>query len=151
MGGGLFGLLPDSILEGVGDSLHSAADRYTYTVSVPNMYHIVGREGVDALRAESWQEAWEARRQEEAARATQKKKKQAEKWEKAKQEFDSVGGTPFNGVRAIAKRHNVAIARLKCYADRNAKCRHDSDTDSSALVADSGPDDSWDGDSDATM
>ena len=52
LGGGLFGLLPDSILEGVGDSLCSAVDRYTYTVSVPNMYHIVGRERVDyfALR-----------------------------------------------------------------------------------------------------
>ena len=79
------------------------------------------------------------------------KKKQAEKWEKAEREFDSVGGTPFNGVRAIAKRHNVAIARLKCYADHNANRRHDSDTDRSALVADSKPNDSWDGDSDATM
>ena len=54
LGGGLFGLLPNSVLEGVGDSLHSAADRYTYTVSVPNMYHIVGRDEVDALQAESW-------------------------------------------------------------------------------------------------
>ena len=79
------------------------------------------------------------------------KKKQVEEWEKARQEFDSVGGTPFNEVRAIAKRHNVAIARLECYADRNAKCRHDSNTDSSALAADSGLDDSWDGDSDGTM
>ena len=52
-GGGLFGLLSDFILERVGDSLHSVADRYTYTISVPNMYHIVGRERVDALRAES--------------------------------------------------------------------------------------------------
>ena len=51
LGGGLFGLLPDSILEGVGDSLCSSANRYTYTVSVPNMYHIVGRERVDALRS----------------------------------------------------------------------------------------------------
>ena len=52
-GGRLFDLLPDSILEGVGDSFCSAANRYTYTVSVPNMYHIVGREWVDALWAES--------------------------------------------------------------------------------------------------
>ena len=37
LGGGLFGLLPDSILEGVGDSMCSSADRYTYTVSVPNI------------------------------------------------------------------------------------------------------------------
>ena len=136
---------------GGGDSLYSVADRYTYTISVPNMYHIVGREWVDALWAESWKEAWEAHHQEQAARAAEKKKKQAEEREKAKREFDSVGGTPFNGVRAIAKRHNVAIACLKRYADRNAKCRHDSDTDSSALVAYSGPDDSWDGDSDTTM
>ena len=53
LGGGLFGLLPDSILEGVGDSLHSATYRYTYTISVPNMYHIVGRDGVKALWSES--------------------------------------------------------------------------------------------------
>ena len=62
-------LLPDPILEGVGDSLMSAADRYAYTVSVPRMYKIVGREGVKALRSETWQEAWEARRQQRAARA----------------------------------------------------------------------------------
>ena len=66
-------------------------------------------------------------------------------------EFDSVGGTLFNGVRLIAKRHKVAIARLKRYADCNAKCKHDSDTDSSALVANNGPDDSCVGDSVATM
>ena len=49
LGRGLFGLLPDSILEGGGDSLYSATDRYTYIVSVPNMYHIVGRDGVKAF------------------------------------------------------------------------------------------------------
>ena len=137
-------------MEGGGDSLCSAAYRYTYTVSVPNMYYIVGRERVDALRAEFWQEAWEAHHQQEAVRAAQKKK-QAEDWEKAKREFDSVRGTPFNGVRAIAKRHNVPKARLKCYADHNTKRNHGYDTDCSALGGDSGSDDSWDGDSDATM
>ena len=69
----------------------------------------------------------------------------------SKREFDSVEGTPFNGVRAIAKRHEVAIECLKRYTGCNAKPRHDFNTDSSALVADSGPDDSWDGDSNATM
>ena len=62
----------------------------------------------------------------------------------------SVGGTPFNGVRAIAERNYVAIAHLKYYADCNVKRNHGYDTDSSALVSDSGSDDSWDGDSDAT-
>ena len=132
------GLLPDSILEGVGDSLLTAADRYAYTVSVPRMYNIVGREGVKALHSEKWQEAWEARRQQQAARAAQEKKKKAEKWEEAKREYDSVGGTPFHGVRAIARENNVAIARLKRYADRNAKRHHGYDTDSSALGGDSG-------------
>ena len=51
------GLLPDSILEGVGDSLLTVADRYAYTVSVPHMYNIVGRERVKALLPEKWQEA----------------------------------------------------------------------------------------------
>ena len=44
--------MPDSILEGVGDSLLTAGDRYAYTVSVPNMYNIVGRERVEALCSE---------------------------------------------------------------------------------------------------
>ena len=39
-------LLPDPILEGVGDSLLTATDRCAYTISVPRMYKIVGREGV---------------------------------------------------------------------------------------------------------
>ena len=144
-------LLPDPILEGVGDSLLTAADRCAYTVSVPRMYNIVGREGVNALRSEAWDEAWEAHRKQQATRAAQKKEKEAQKWEEAKQGFDSVGGTPFNGVRAIAKRKRVSAARLKRYADCNAKHHQGYDTDSSALVSDSGSDDSGDGDSDATM
>ena len=80
-----------------------------------------------------------------------RKKKKAENWEKAKREFDSVGGTPFNGVRAIVNKHHVAKARMKHYVEHNAKRNHGYDTDSSALGGDSGSDDSWDGDSDATM
>ena len=71
-------LLPDPILEGVGDSLLTAGDRYAYTLSVPRMYNIVGRERVKALRSQKWQEAWEARRQQQAARVAQDKKKNAE-------------------------------------------------------------------------
>ena len=84
-------------------------------------------------------------------RAAEKKKKDAENWEKAKQDYDSIGGTPFHWFKAIAKKHSVCAARLKRYADRNAKRNHGYDTDSSALVSDSGSDDSSDGDSDATM
>ena len=51
-GGGFLLLLPDSILEGVGDSLLTAADRYAYTVSVRNMYNIVGRERVEDLHSD---------------------------------------------------------------------------------------------------
>ena len=150
-GGRLMGLLPDPILEGVGDSLLTAADRCAYTVSVPRMYNIVGREGVKALRSEAWEEAWEARRQQQAARAAQEKKKNEENWEKAKRDYDSFGGTPFHGYKAIANENNVSAARLKRYVDRNAKRHHGYDTDSSALGGDSGSDDSGDGDSDATM
>ena len=149
MGGSLFDLLPESILEGFRDSLLTAADRYIYTVSVPRMYNIVGRERVEALHFEKWQEAWEARRQQHATRAAQEKK--AEKWEKAKREFDSIGRTLFNGVKAIAQRNQVSAARLRRHTDRKMKRNHGYDTDSSALVSDSGSDDSWDGDSDATM
>ena len=79
------------------------------------------------------------------------KKTKSKKLEEAKREYDSVGGTPFHGVRAIVKKHNVCISRLRCYADRNAKRHHGYDTDSSASVSDSGSDDFGDGDSDATM
>ena len=51
--GGLFGLLPTSIMWDIGDSLHRASDRYTYTISVPNMYQSLGREGVRSLREEA--------------------------------------------------------------------------------------------------
>ena len=77
--------------------------------------------------------------------------KKAKKWEEPQREYDFILGTLFNGVRAIAKEHNVAIARLRRYAHRSAKCHHGYDTDSSALGADSRSDDSGDGDSDGTM
>ena len=79
------------------------------------------------------------------------KKERSKRLGETKQEFDSVGGTPFNGVRAIAQRNHVSRACLKRYADCNAKHNHGYITDSSALGGDSGSDDSWDGDSDATM
>ena len=46
----------------IGDSLPRASDRYTYTVSVPNMYHSLGREGMQSLREEvgrEWAQEWE--------------------------------------------------------------------------------------------
>ena len=43
VGVGIFGLLSTSILGEIGDSLPKASDWYTYIVSVPNMYHSVGR------------------------------------------------------------------------------------------------------------
>ena len=52
MGGGLFGLLPKSILGDVRDSFPRASDRYTHNVSIPNMYHSLGREGMQSLREE---------------------------------------------------------------------------------------------------
>ena len=88
-------LLPDPILEGVGDSLLTAADRYAYTVSVPRMYKIVGREGVKALRSEKWQEAWEARRQQQATRAAQEKKQKPKKGRKQSGNMILLGGPHF--------------------------------------------------------
>ena len=77
MWGGLFGLLPTSILQDIGDSLPRAGDRYTYTTSVSNMYHRLGREGVQRLREEArrervkdWEQAMQARRDVESARAS---------------------------------------------------------------------------------
>ena len=72
MGGGLFCLLPTSILKDIGDSLPRASDVYTYAVSVPNMYHSLGREGVQSLRekigreqVEAWEQANQDRRDAE--------------------------------------------------------------------------------------
>ena len=52
MGVGLLGFLPTSILGDIGDCLTRASDRYTYTASVPNMYHSLGRDGLQSLREE---------------------------------------------------------------------------------------------------
>ena len=60
MGNGIFGLLPTSILGEIGDSLTRASDRYTYTVSVPNLYHSVGRQVVSALKKEAKHERHKA-------------------------------------------------------------------------------------------
>ena len=98
LGGGLMSLLPDPILEGVGDSLLTAADRYAYTVSVPRMYKIVGREGVKALHSEKWQEAWEARRQKQAARAVQEKNKKQKNGRKQSGNMILLGGPHFTGL-----------------------------------------------------
>ena len=62
MGDGIFGLLPTPILGEIGDSLPRASDRYTCIISVPNMYHGLGREGVQSLREETWRkraQEWE--------------------------------------------------------------------------------------------
>ena len=80
-------LLPDSILEGVGDSLLTVADRYAYTISVPRMYNIVGRERVKACRSKKWQEAWEAHHQQQAARATQEKEEKSRRLGESKAEI----------------------------------------------------------------
>ena len=143
-------LLPDPILEGVGDSLLTAADRYAYTVSVPRMYKIVGREGVKALHSEKMAGSMGSPPSATSCEGCSGKKKQKKQknWEEAKREYDSVGGTPFHGVRAIAKKTQCFfISCLKCYAGpQTQKCHHGYDTDSSALVSDSGSDDSGDGD-----
>ena len=60
LGGGFYGLLPDLILGNIHDSLLSAIDRYTYTVSVPNLYHSVGRQPVGALKEEAEHERHKA-------------------------------------------------------------------------------------------
>ena len=48
LGSGLFGLLPNLILQDIGDSLARAIDRYIYIVNVPNMYLSLGRQGVQS-------------------------------------------------------------------------------------------------------
>ena len=60
-GGGIFGLFPTSVMGVIGHSLTTASDRYTYTISVPNLHHNVGRQAVSAFKEEAkreWHEAW---------------------------------------------------------------------------------------------
>ena len=61
-GGWDFWALLTSVLGQIEDVLPRASDRYTYTVSVPNIYHSLGREGLQSLREEVGHErveAWE--------------------------------------------------------------------------------------------
>ena len=64
MGVELFGLLPNSILQDIGDSLPRSSDRYTCIASVPNLYQSLGRQGVQSLgeeagreRVQEWEQA----------------------------------------------------------------------------------------------
>ena len=91
-------LLPDPILEGVGDSLLTATDRCAYTVSVPCMYKIVGREGVKALRFKKWQEPWEARCQQQAVRAAEEKNKKEKNGRKQSGNMILLGGPHLMGL-----------------------------------------------------
>ena len=49
----IFELLPTSIRGEIGHSFITASDRYTYTISVPNLYHSVGKQVVSALKEEA--------------------------------------------------------------------------------------------------
>ena len=115
------------------------------------MYRIVGREGVADLRTERWHECMDALRQKWAARDAEIKRKLKERWEAVKRDYDAVGGTPFNGTKAIAKRHNVSATRLKQFEDCRARRCYASNTSSSCMRASSERDDPWEGDSDATF
>ena len=88
--GGLFGLLPTSILGDIGVSLPRASDRYTYIVSVPNTYQSLGRE-VQSLReeggrewVEEWEQAMQARRDAKAAYAPEREAHNRHQYKKEK-------------------------------------------------------------------
>ena len=91
-------LLPDPILEGVGDSLLTAADRYAYAVSVPRMYKIVGREGVKGLRSEKWQEAWKPAASNKLRGLLRKKRKKHRNGRKRSRNMILLGGPHFTGL-----------------------------------------------------
>ena len=79
MGGGIFGLLSTLILGEIGDFITSASDGYNYTVSVPYLYHSLGRDGVQTLREvagrereEEWEQAMQAHRDASVAAVAEK-------------------------------------------------------------------------------
>ena len=53
MGVGILELLPTSILGEINDSLSNVVDRYTFTISVPDLYNSVGRQAVAELKEEA--------------------------------------------------------------------------------------------------
>ena len=78
-GGWDFWAFPKSILGKIGDFIPSASDRYTYTVSVSNLYHSLGRGGVQSLReavggerGKEWEQAMQARLDAPATDAAEK-------------------------------------------------------------------------------
>ena len=89
---------PDPILEGVGDSLFTTGDRYAYTVSVPRMYNIVGREGVKALWSEKWQEAWKPTGSNKLRGLLRKKIKKQKNGRKRSGNMILLGGPHFTGL-----------------------------------------------------
>ena len=90
-GGGIFGLFATSILGKLGIFIPSASDRYTYTISVPNLYHSLGRGGVQTLRGaagrereEEWEQAMQARQDASATTAAKKEARLKANYKKAK-------------------------------------------------------------------
>ena len=115
--GGIFGLLPTLILGKIGDFIPSASDRYTYSVSIPNLYHSLGSGGVQTLRevagweqAKQWEQAMYAHRDAIAATIVEKKARLKAKYKEAKAFWYSKGDTPRWGYRAIAKHVTIPIA-----------------------------------------
>ena len=153
VGGGIFGLLPTLVMGKIGHSLTTASDRYRYTISVPSLYHSVGRQSVSAVKEEVEPErhevwlAWDQVRCDEAvASVAHRKAKEKDNWRKATTTWDALGGQPSFGCRSIARNNLVSIARMNWYKDGK-----DCDNKSSALVVDFGGDDSGDDDSDWTF
>ena len=149
MGVGILELLPTSIWGEINGSLSSAVDRYTFTVSVPDLYNSVGRQAVGTLKEEADLErhktwlAWDqARRNNAAANAATQKAKKKDNWRKATTKWDDCGSQPSCGYKSIAKKHSVCPTDLKRYKDGEYY-----DSTDSALVADSGGDDSGEYDS----
>ena len=75
----------------IGDYLPGVSDTHTYTISVPNICHSLGREGVQSLkekrgseRAQEWEQVVQARREAEANRAVQQKAHNRRQYKKAK-------------------------------------------------------------------
>ena len=128
MGDWLFGLLLTSILGDIGDSFPRASDRYIYTISVPNIYHSLGREGLQSLReevgrerAKEWEQAMQARQEAEATRAAQWEAHKKCKYKEAKADWYSFGGTPGWGFRAIAKKYDTSPVWVGASCKANTK------------------------------
>ena len=116
-GVGFLGFCPHQFLGEIGDFIPSASDRYSYIVSVPNLYHSLGKGVVQTLReaarrerAKQWEQAMQPHQDDSIAIAIEKEARLKANYKKAKAFSYSKRGTLGWCYRTVAKEFEIPIA-----------------------------------------